>query len=105
MIAARIPSSVFASKAKKSPWILAKPVTVCEPAVPASNSCSHQSREHYGAPVSYRCYFSKVLDDISVNGTLATVTEAQPRRTVARGGKLDMNIDYVKRVSASRRLL
>src|SRR5215472_9428947 len=47
----------------------------------------------------------EVLNDISVNGTLvipkgglafATVTEAQAKRRMARGGKLDINIDYVK---------
>jgi len=47
----------------------------------------------------------EVLEDVSVNGTLvipkgglafATVTEAQPKRRMARGGKLDINIDYVK---------
>jgi hypothetical protein len=47
----------------------------------------------------------EVLDDITVNGTLviakgalafATVTEAQAKRRMARGGKLDINIDYVK---------
>lgn len=43
-----------------------------------------------------------------MNGTLviakgglafATITEAQPQRRMARGGKLDRNIDYVKLVS------
>src|ERR1700734_2928525 len=58
MIAAQIPSSAFASEGKDSPWNLAKPVTVCEPACPASNSCNQQSREHCGAPVSYGCDFS-----------------------------------------------
>ena len=47
----------------------------------------------------------EILQDISVNGTLvipkgglafATVTEAQAKRRMARGGKLDINIDYVK---------
>jgi hypothetical protein len=47
----------------------------------------------------------EVLQDISVNGTLVipkgglafgTVTEAQPKRRMARGGKLEINIDYVK---------
>jgi hypothetical protein len=52
-----------------------------------------------------------VLDDITVNGTLvipkgglafATVTEAQAKRRMARGGKLDINIDYGKVVSGER---
>jgi hypothetical protein len=56
----------------------------------------------------------EVLDDISVNGTLviskgglafATITEAQPKRRMARGGKLDMNIDYVKLVSGEKAAL
>jgi hypothetical protein len=46
-----------------------------------------------------------------VNGTLvipkgglayATVTEAQPKRRMARGGKLGVNIDYVKLVSSEK---
>ena len=56
----------------------------------------------------------EVLDDITVNGTLvipkaglafATVTEAQAKRRMARGGKLDINIDYVKLVSGDRAAL
>lgn len=53
----------------------------------------------------------EVLDDVSVNGTLViaksglafgTVTEAQPKRRMARGGKLEINIDYVKLVSGEK---
>jgi hypothetical protein len=53
----------------------------------------------------------EVLDDITVNGTLviakgglafATITEAQAKRRMARGGKLDVNIDYVKLVSGEK---
>src|SRR6202007_2450966 len=56
----------------------------------------------------------ETLDDITVNGTLviakgglafATVTEAQAKRRMARGGKLDINIDYVKLVSGDRATL
>ncbi len=56
----------------------------------------------------------EVLDDTSVNGTLvirkgdlafATVTEAQAKRRMARGGKLDINIDYVRLVSSDRAAL
>jgi hypothetical protein len=56
----------------------------------------------------------EVLDDITLNGTLviakgglafATITEAQAKRRMARGGKLDMNIDYVKLVSGDRAAL
>jgi len=53
----------------------------------------------------------EVLEDVSVNGTLvvpkggmafATVTEAQGKRRMARGGKLNVNIDYVKLVSSEK---
>lgn len=56
----------------------------------------------------------ETLDDITVNGTLvipkgglafATVTEAQAKRRMARGGKLDINIDYVKLVSGEKAAL
>ncbi|HUA16311.1 MAG TPA: PEGA domain-containing protein [Verrucomicrobiae bacterium] len=56
----------------------------------------------------------EVLDDITLNGVLvipkgglafATVTEAQPTRRMARGGKLDVNIDYVKLVSGDKAAL
>jgi len=56
----------------------------------------------------------ETLDDITVNGTLvipkgglafATVTEAQAKRRMARGGKLDINIDYVKMVSGDKAAL
>jgi len=47
----------------------------------------------------------EVLEDVSVNGILviprggiawATITEAQPKRRMGRGGKLDVNIDAVR---------
>jgi hypothetical protein len=53
----------------------------------------------------------EVLEDISVKGTpviskgglaFATVTEAQAKRRMARGGKLDINIDYVKLLSSEK---
>jgi hypothetical protein len=56
----------------------------------------------------------EVLDDITVNSTLvipkgglafATVTEAEAKRRMARGGKLDINIDYVKLVSGEKAAL
>ena len=61
---------------------------------------------HVGDTVDF-----EVLEDISVNGVLvipkgglafATVTAAQPKRRMARGGKLDINIDDVKLVSSER---
>jgi len=64
---------------------------------------------HVGDTVDF-----ETLDDITVNGTLvipkgglafATVTTAQAKRRMARGGKLDINIDYVKLVSGDRAAL
>jgi hypothetical protein len=64
---------------------------------------------HVGDTVDF-----EVLDDISVNGTLviakgglafATVTEAKAKRRMARGGKLDINIDYVKLASGEKAAL
>lgn len=64
---------------------------------------------HVGDTVDF-----ETLDDLTVNGTLvvpkgglafATVTEAQEKRRMARGGKLDVNIDYVKLVSGDRAAL
>jgi PEGA domain len=65
--------------------------------------------EHVGDTVDF-----ETLDDITVNGTLAipkgglafaTVAEAQSKRRMARGGKLDINIDYVKLASGDRAAL
>jgi hypothetical protein len=53
----------------------------------------------------------EVLDDVAVNGTiliprgstaLATVTEAHTKRSMGRGGKLDVNIDYVRLPSGEK---
>ena len=64
---------------------------------------------HVGDTVDF-----ETLDDITVNGTLvipkgglafSTVTEAQSKRRMARGGKLDINIDYVKLVSGDKAAL
>lgn len=64
---------------------------------------------HLGDTVDF-----EVLQDISVNGVLvipkgglafATVTQAQAKRRMARGGKLDINIDYVKLISSERAAL
>jgi hypothetical protein len=64
---------------------------------------------HVGDTVDF-----ETLDDITVNGTLvipkgglafATVTEAQPKRRMARGGKLDINIDYAKLASGDKAAL
>lgn len=56
----------------------------------------------------------EVLEEVKVNDVLVipkgglaigTVTEAQPKRRMARGGKLDMNIDYVRLVDGERAAL
>src|SRR6266404_5376364 len=55
---------------------------------------------HIGEGVDF-----EVLEEIGINGVtvipkgslaLGTVTEAQPKRRMARGGKLDMNLDNVR---------
>jgi hypothetical protein len=64
---------------------------------------------HVGDTVDF-----EVLQEISVNGTLVipkggiavgTVTEAQPKRRMARGGKLEINVDYVKMVNGDKATL
>jgi hypothetical protein len=64
---------------------------------------------HVGDTVDF-----EVLEDVSVNGTLivpkgglafATVTEAQAKRRMARGGKLNVNIDYVKLLDGEKAAL
>jgi len=56
----------------------------------------------------------EILEDLSVNGTpviakggmaFATVTEAQSKRRMARGGKLDINIDNVKLIDGEKAAL
>jgi hypothetical protein len=73
------------------------------------NRTISSSDAHVGDTVDF-----EVLEDISVNGTLvipkgglafATVTAAQGKRRMARGGKLDINIDYVKLLSSDKAAL
>src|SRR5437899_8324183 len=61
---------------------------------------------HVGDTVDF-----EVLQDIRVNGTLVipkrglafgTVTEAHPKRRMARGGKLEINVDYVKLLDSGK---
>jgi hypothetical protein len=56
----------------------------------------------------------EVLDDVLISGTLVvpkgglafgTVTEAQSKRRMARGGKLDINIDFVRLVNDEKAAL
>jgi len=64
---------------------------------------------HVGDTVDF-----EVLQDLSVNGVLViskgglafgTVTEAQPKRRLARGGKLEINLDYVKLLDSEKAAL
>ena len=64
---------------------------------------------HVGDTVDF-----EVLEEVPVNGTIvvskggvafATVTEAQAKRRMARGGKLDINIDYVRLVDQEKAAL
>jgi PEGA domain len=64
---------------------------------------------HVGETVDF-----EVLEDVSVDGVLvipksgiafATVTEAEPKRRMARGGKLDMNIDSVRLITGEKAAL
>ena len=64
---------------------------------------------HVGDTVDF-----EVLQELNVNGTLVipkgglaigTVTEAQPKRRMARGGKLEINIDYVKLLDSNHAAL
>jgi len=73
------------------------------------NRTVSSSEAHVGDTIDF-----EVLDDITLNGTLvipkgglafATVTQAQAKRRMARGGKLDINIDYVKLVSGEKAAL
>jgi hypothetical protein len=73
------------------------------------NRTISSAEAHVGDTVDF-----ETLDDITVNGTLviskgglafATVTEAQAKRRMARGGKLDINIDYVKLASGEKAAL
>jgi hypothetical protein len=73
------------------------------------NRTVSSSDAHTGDTVDF-----EILEDLSVNGTLviakgglafATVTEAQAKRRMARGGKLDINIDYVKLVDGEKAAL
>lgn len=64
---------------------------------------------HVGDTVDF-----EVLEDVNIGSTLvvqkgslafATVTEAQAKRRMARGGKLDINIDYVKLMDGEKAAL
>ncbi len=73
------------------------------------NRTLSSAEAHTGDQVDF-----EVLEEIRVNGTLVvpkggtalgTVTEAQAKRRMARGGKLDINIDYVGLVDGEKAAL
>ncbi|MBI3684284.1 MAG: hypothetical protein HY235_28250 [Acidobacteria bacterium] len=89
--------------AKASPSAIAKPQMVLHDGTPvrlrlARNLSSADAK--VGESVDF-----EVLEDIKIDNALvigrgssaiATVTEAQAKRRMGRGGKLDVNIDYVR---------
>ena len=97
---------------QSSPAIAAPKGFVLEDGTPVKlriNRTLSSADAHVGDTVDF-----EVLDDVSVNGTLvipkgglafATVTEAQAKRRMARGGKLNVNIDYVKLTDSEKAAL
>jgi hypothetical protein len=94
----------------------------------SQNSTSPENRLEDGTPVRLRLQRTvssadaqvnervdfDVLDEVKVNGivvipkgslALATVTAAQPKRRMARGGKLDINIDSVRLANGDKAAL
>ena len=100
-VAEQVPSSVTSAKG-----------FVLEDATPVRlrfNRTVSSADAHVGDTVDF-----EVLQELSVNGTLVipkgglafgTVTEAQPKRRMARGGKLEINIDYVKLLDSEKAAL
>src|SRR5579883_1803161 len=100
-VAEQVPSNVSSTKG-----------FVLEDATPVRlrfNRTVSSADAHVGDTVDF-----EVLQDLSVNGTLVipkgglafgTVTEAQAKRRMARGGKLEINIDYVKLLDGEKAAL
>jgi len=105
------------AKSQPTPEVVPTSVTsakgfVLEDATPVRlrfNRTVSSADAHVGDTVDF-----EVLQDLSVNGTLVipkgglafgTVTEAQPKRRMARGGKLEINIDYVKLLDSGKAAL
>jgi hypothetical protein len=101
--AAQSASPVTPQQSKQTSNFTSAKGFVLEDAVPVRlrfNRTVSSADAHVGDTVDF-----EVLEDISVNGTLVvpkggialgTVTEAQPKRRMARGGKLEINVDHVK---------
>ena len=100
-VAEQVPSNVTSAKG-----------FVLEDATPIRmrfNRTVSSADAHVGDTVDF-----EVLQELSVNGTLiipkgalafGTVTEAQPKRRMARGGKLEINVDYVKLLDSEKAAL
>jgi hypothetical protein len=112
-----MPAAMFAQNATPASTNNATPTTspkgfVLEDATPIKlriNRTVSSADAHVGDTVDF-----EVLEDVMVNGVLvapkgglafATVTEAQAKRRMARGGKLDINIDYVRLVDDEKAAL
>ncbi len=114
------PASTVADPAKTAQPPTAPPSTlptrpkgfVLEDGTPVKlriNRTMSSADAHTGETVDF-----EVLEEVLVNGTLVipksglafgTVTEAQSKRRMARGGKLDINIDYVRLVTNEKAAL
>ncbi|MBZ5493406.1 MAG: PEGA domain-containing protein [Acidobacteriia bacterium] len=107
-----------APKADAAPQQGAQPQSSTQPGTPAAPALTGFGLED-GTPVKLRLTRNlssgtdkkgdtvdfEVMEDVSVNGLVviprggiawATITEAQPKRRMGRGGKLDVNIDSVR---------
>jgi hypothetical protein len=125
-------TSVAQTSTPKTPDAAVPPVQAAEPATQAPKTSEGTSPKGFvledGTPVKLRTNRTissadaqvgetidfEVLEDVSVNNVLviakggiafATVTEAQAKRRMARGGKLDINIDSVRLVTSEKAAL
>ncbi len=118
--ATAVPSATVAEPDKAAPPLAPASVSlhnaprgfVLEDGTPVKlriNRTVSSAEAHTGETVDF-----EVLDDVLVDGTLVvpksglafgTVTEAQSKRRMARGGKLDINIDYVRLASNEKAAL
>lgn len=118
----------FLAQGSQPPPASAQPAAQNQPSVTASNTPAKGFVLEDGTPVKLRINRNvssadahvgdtvdfEVLEEVLVNNVLvvpkgglafATVTEAQAKRRMARGGKLDINIDYVRLVDSEKAAL
>jgi hypothetical protein len=110
--AAAPPQASPQTQTAQSPGVTSPKGFVLEDGTPVKlriNRTISSADAHVGDTVDF-----EVREDVSVNGTLvvakggiafATITEAQAKRRMARGGKLDINIDSVRLVSGEKAAL